>query len=62
MDAESPPFERARALLKASRPPERPLAAVAAAALFAVCALTFAAASILAPPVAITPIARPGVQ
>ena len=56
------PLDLARAKLKPPARPERPLAAVAAAALFAACALTFAAAAILAPPIDIAPIAKPGVQ
>jgi|GEM_PF-4654980 hypothetical protein len=63
MQIESPaPLALARAKLVAPSRPDRPLAAVCAAALFAVCALTFAAAAIFAPPVVIEPMAKPGVQ
>lgn len=65
MEIESPspsPLQRARAKLLVPSRPERPYAAVAAAALFALCALTFAAASILAPPVTLEHMAKPGVQ
>ncbi|HUO22716.1 MAG TPA: hypothetical protein VMU59_09410 [Caulobacteraceae bacterium] len=50
------PLQRARAKLKPPKAPDRTLGAVAAAAFFAVSALTFAAAAILAPPVTIEPI------
>ena len=50
------PLERARTKLTAPPRDDRTLAAVAAAALFAASALTFAAVAILAPPVAIEPI------
>jgi hypothetical protein len=43
-------------------PRERLWPPLAAAALFAACALSFATAAILAPPVQITPIAKPGVE
>ena len=56
------PLDRARAKLKAPTRPDRPLIAVAAAALFAASALTFAAAAILAPPLVIEPMAKPGVR
>jgi hypothetical protein len=56
------PLELAKAKLAAPKRPDRPMAAVAAAALFAVCALVFATAAILAPPTTFTPIAKPGVQ
>ncbi|HVY32903.1 MAG TPA: hypothetical protein VG960_00655 [Caulobacteraceae bacterium] len=68
MKSESPttyplaPLDQARAKLAPSAPADRALPAVAAAALFAVCALTFAAAAILAPPTVVTPMAKPGVQ
>ena len=68
MDTESPktaglsPLERARAKLAPRAPSDSALPAVAAAALFAFCALTFAAAAILAPPVVVAPMAKPGVQ
>jgi hypothetical protein len=64
MDTESPltPFDQVRAKLACKAPSDRPLAAVAAAALFAFCALTFAAAAIFAPPINVAPMARPGVQ
>ena len=51
-----------RAKLAAPHRVEHPLVAVAAAALFAVSALTFAAAAIFAPPSVTIPIAKPGVQ
>ena len=41
---------------------ERAWPAIAAAAFFAVAALVFAAASVLAPPVAVAPAAKAGVQ
>jgi hypothetical protein len=56
------PLELAKAKLVSPKRPERPLAAVAAAALFAVSALVFATAAILAPPTTFTPMAKPGVQ
>jgi hypothetical protein len=56
------PLERARAKLKPRAPTDSTLPAVAAAALFAFCALTFAAAAILAPPNVVAPMAKPGVQ
>ncbi len=56
------PLELARAKLKPRAPSDGALPAVAAAALFAFCALTFAAAAILAPPTVVAPMARPGVQ
>jgi hypothetical protein len=46
-----------RALLQAPERPERVWPSVLAALAFAVCALGFAAAAILAPPVELTPIA-----
>jgi len=52
---------RARARLQPPQTAERLWPPLAAAALFAFCALGFAAAAILAPPVQVTPIARPGV-
>jgi hypothetical protein len=57
MDIESrhSPLQRARAKLKAPVYPDGALAAVAAAAFFAICALTFAAAAILAPPLVLVP-------
>ena len=48
--------------LKAPEPKERHWAALAAAAFFAVCAIGFAVAAILAPPNAVTPPAKAGVQ
>jgi hypothetical protein len=68
MQTESPkaagptPLDLARAKLKPRAPSDSALPAVTAAALFAFCALTFAAAAILAPPTEIAPMARPGVQ
>ena len=68
MQTESPkaagptPLETARAKLRSRAPSDNSLPAVAAAALFAFCALTFAAAAILAPPTVVAPMARPGVQ
>ena len=56
------PLELARAKLAPRPVAESALPAVAAAALFAFCALTFAAAAILAPPTVVTPMARLGVQ
>jgi hypothetical protein len=56
------PLELARAKLTPRRTSDSSLPAVAAAALFAACALTFAAAAILAPPNVVAPMARPGVQ
>ena len=56
------PLELAKAKLAPPRRAERPLAAVAAAALFAISALIFATAAILAPPTTFTPMAKPGVQ
>ena len=55
-------LELARAKLKPRARSDGALPAVAAAAFFAVCALTFAAVAILAPPVVAAPLARPGVQ
>jgi hypothetical protein len=52
----------ARTRLQPPAPRERVWPPLAAATLFAICALSFATAAILAPPVQITPIARPGVQ
>ena len=54
------PLALARAKLAPRAATESALPAVAAAALFAFCALTFAAAAILAPPTVVTPMARPG--
>ena len=68
MPTESPyaagptPLERARAKLGPRPRSDSSLPAVAAAALFAFCALTFAAAAILAPPTVVTPMAKTGVQ
>ncbi len=42
--------------------PERPLTAVAAAAFFAISALTFATAAVLAPANVTTPVAHAGVK
>ncbi len=56
------PLDAARAKLQAPTRADRPLAAVAAAALFAFAALVFATAAIFAPPLVVTPIAHPGVR
>jgi hypothetical protein len=53
------PLQRARAKLTATRRPDRTLAAVGAAALFAFSALAFATAAILAPPIVIEHTAPP---
>ncbi len=55
-------LDLARAKLKAPVRPDRSLLAVVAAALFAVSALTFAAVAILAPPLVVEPMAKPGVR
>jgi hypothetical protein len=55
-------LDQARLKLKAPVPRERTWPAVAAAAFFAVAALGFAAASVLAPPLQLTPASRAGVR
>jgi hypothetical protein len=55
-------LEQARLKLRAPELRERTWPAVAAAAFFAVSALGFAVASVLAPPLGITPAAKTGVQ
>jgi hypothetical protein len=55
-------LRRARAKLGAPRPRDRHWAALAAAAFFAACAIGFAVASVLAPPVNRDPAARTGVR
>ena len=50
-------LREARLLLEAPKPADRAWPAVLAALAFAVCALGFAAAAILAPPVQLAPIA-----
>jgi hypothetical protein len=52
----------ARAKLAEPRQPDHHWAALAAAGFFAVSALVFAAASILSPPLELTPAARAGVR
>ena len=53
---------QARLKLGAPAPQERTWPAVAAAAFFAVAALGFAAASVLAPPLHLTPASKAGVR
>jgi hypothetical protein len=55
-------IERAREKLAPRKVSDRSLAAVAAAAFFALAALVFATAAVLAPPLVVTPAARLGVQ
>ena len=55
-------LDEARLKLRAPEVPERAWPAVAAAAFFAVCALSFAVAAVLAPPLGVTPAAKMGVQ
>jgi hypothetical protein len=52
----------ARAKLGEPRRPDLHWAALAAAAFFALCAIGFAAAAVLAPPLEFTPAARAGVR
>ncbi len=53
---------RARIMLRPPVVGDSPLPALAAAAFFAICALTFAASAVLAPPNVVTPAARAGVR
>ena len=55
-------LEEARRKLRAPTPRERHWAALGAAAFFALCALVFAAAAVLAPPLSTTPAAKLGVK
>jgi len=55
-------LDQAREKLREPRPRERHWAALAAAAFFAVCAIAFAVAAVLAPPVSHEPAARTGVR
>jgi hypothetical protein len=55
-------LEQARHKLRTPELRERTWPAVAAAAFFAVSALGFAVASVLAPPLGVTPAAKAGVQ
>jgi hypothetical protein len=55
-------LRRARAKLGVPKPRDRHWAALAAAAFFAACAIAFAVASVMAPPVARDPAARTGVR
>jgi hypothetical protein len=70
MSMDSPPpvvedgrlLEQVREKLSQPAPRERHWAALAAAAFFAVCAMAFAVAAILAPPVSRDPAAKTGVR
>ena len=53
---------QARAKLAEPKPRDRHWAALAAAAFFAVCAIGFAAAAVLAPPLSHDPAAKAGVR
>jgi hypothetical protein len=53
---------QARSKLATPEPAESPWPAVTAAAFFAASALAFATASVLAPPLAVTPAAKTGVR
>ena len=55
-------LEQVRGKLSRPAPKERHWAALAAAAFFAVCAIAFAVAAVLAPPVSRDPAAKTGVQ
>ena len=55
-------LDRARAKLTEPKPKDRHWAALAAAAFFAICALAFAVASVLAPPLSHDPAAKSGVR
>ncbi len=55
-------LEQAREKLRGPTPQERHWAALAAAAFFAICAIAFAFATILAPPVSHSPAAKLGVK
>jgi hypothetical protein len=55
-------LEQARLKLRQTPQPERHWAALAAAAFFAACALAFAVAAILAPPLSHSPAAKSGVR
>jgi hypothetical protein len=55
----APPLDRARAKLAPPAPRDRTLGAVAAAALFAISALAFAAVAILEPPIPVHSVAVP---
>ena len=55
-------LEQVREKLSEPQPGERHWAALAAAAFFAVCALAFAAAAVLAPPLSRDPAAKTGVR
>ncbi len=60
--AGQPLFEQAKGKLRAPVGVDPALLAIAAAAFFAVTALGFAAASVLAPPLEVTPAAKVGVR
>ena len=55
-------LEQVREKLRAPGPKERHWAALAAAAFFAACAVIFAIAAVLAPPVSRDPAAKTGVR
>ena len=55
-------LDRARAKLAEPKPKDRHWAALAAAAFFAICALVFATAAIVAPPLSHDPAAKSGVH
>ena len=55
-------LRQARAKLGQPRPKDRYWAALAAAAFFAACAIAFAVASVMAPPVSRDPAAKTGVR
>jgi hypothetical protein len=55
-------LEQVRRKLQAPQPAERHWAALAAAAFFALCAIVFAAAAVLAPPNSESPAAKSGVK
>ena len=55
-------LEQVRAKLSHPMPKERHWAALAAAAFFAICAIGFAVASIMAPPLSHDPAAKTGVR
>ncbi|MEI9892032.1 MAG: hypothetical protein WDN45_17585 [Caulobacteraceae bacterium] len=55
-------LEQVREKLRPPGPKERHWAALAAAAFFAICAVVFALAAILAPPVSRDPAAKTGVR
>jgi hypothetical protein len=55
-------LEQARRKLRGPEPEDRHWAALAAAAFFAICAILFAVAAVLAPPLSQSPAAKSGVK